>query len=121
MNIFTHILGDRPTPSINTKENGTAEFTIFEENSTFVGVCLTFDIVVEGTNYEEVREQLIDAAKVHIETVRRNNLPVELLNRHAPAEYWEKRKSTLLTDGSEQRSFASLLALPYAGGQKITA
>ncbi|MDO8520705.1 MAG: hypothetical protein Q7S52_01185 [bacterium] len=121
MNIFTQILGGGSTPSVNTKENGTVEFTIFEENSTFVGVCLTFDIVVEGANYEEVREQLIDAAKVHIETVRRNNLPVELLNRHAPQEYWEKRKSTLLTDGSEQRSFASLLASPYTSGQKIAA
>lgn len=118
MNTFTQIQEGEATQSMNTKEKGLVEFTIFEEHSTFIGVCLTFDIVVEGANYEEVRQELIDAAKLHIETVKKNDLPVELLNRHAPQEYWDKRNSSLHTDGSEQRSFASLLKSPYSPEQK---
>lgn len=118
MNTFTQIQGGVTTPSVNTKESGIVEFTIFEENSNFVGVCLTFDIVVEGTSYEEVRQELMEAAKLHIETVRKNDLPVALLNRHAPQEYWNKKNSPLQTDGSEQRSFESLFPSHYTTQQK---
>jgi hypothetical protein len=84
------------------------EFAIFPEDDSFVGVCLTFDIVVEGNNYDEVRHQLIDAASVHIETVRKNNLSADLLNRPAPKEYWNKRDAQDLIFGIETRSFESL-------------
>lgn len=78
----------------------------------YVGVCLTFDIIVEGENYDEVRQELMDAATLHIETVRKNNLSEELLNRHAPKEYWEKRDAELLNGGNEARSFDTLFS-PY--------
>ena len=93
----------------NNKNEGVVEFTIFEENGSYVGVCLTLDIVVEGDNYEIVRNEVIDAARVHIETVRSKNLSEELLNRPAPAEYWEKRNKEgdhLVEMGNEKRSYS---------------
>ena len=101
------------TPIKNSKEGGVVEFTIFQENAMYVGVCLTFDIVVEGEHYDEVRQELMDAATLHIETVRKNNLPEELLNRHAPQEYWIKRDAELMNGGNETRSFDTLLS-PYS-------
>ena len=121
MNTTSQIAKKPTTPQKNSKESGVVEFTIFEENSGFVGVCLTFDIIVEGDNYDVVRQELMDAAKLHIETVRKNNLPEALLNRHAPAEYWEKRNSPLINGGNEERSFENLQRSPYSSEQKVIA
>lgn len=94
-------------PVWNTKNEGVVEFTIFEENGGYVGVCLTLDIVVEGDNYETVRNETIDAARVHIETVRTKNLPEELLNRPAPDEYWQRKNGgRLLEMGNEKRHYS---------------
>lgn len=74
----------------NTKERGTIECLVYKENNTFVGVCLTFDIVEEGDNPTELMKNVREAAELHLETVIRNNLTDELLNRYAPEEYWLK-------------------------------
>jgi predicted RNase H-like HicB family nuclease len=49
---------------------------------------LTFDLLEEGETLEEVRYAIIEASKLHLETVIKNNLSEELLNRKAPKEYW---------------------------------
>ena len=41
----------------NTKKEGTIEFLVYKEGKTFVGVCLTFDIVEEGKNPEKLMER----------------------------------------------------------------
>ena len=74
----------------NTKEQGTIECLVYKEGKTFVGVCLTFDIVEEGDNPTELMRSIKEAAELHLETVIRNNLTDELLNRYAPEEYWKK-------------------------------
>jgi len=73
----------------NTKERGVIEFVVYKEKSSFVGVCLTFDIVEEGKNPTLLLESLKEAADLHLEVVRAENMSDDLLNRHAPAEYWQ--------------------------------
>lgn len=74
----------------NTKERGLIEFFVYEEKKTFIGVCLTFDIIEEGTNAGEVIKNLKEAALLHLEVVRTKNLSDGLLNRYAPEKYWKK-------------------------------
>lgn len=74
----------------NTKKSGTMEFLVFSDGPKYVGVCLTFDIVEEGIDPVGLMKSLKEAAELHLETVVKNNLPDELLNRYAPDEYWEK-------------------------------
>ena len=74
----------------NTKERGIIECLVYKESNAFVGVCLTFDIVEEGDNPTELMKSVREAAELHLETVIRNNLTDELLNRYAPEEYWLK-------------------------------
>lgn len=74
----------------NTKKRGVVEFLTYKEGKAFVGVCLTFDIVEEGTDPVELTRSLRDAAELHVETVIKNNLSDDLLNRYAPDEYWKK-------------------------------
>ncbi len=92
----------------NTAEKGLVEFTIFKEDDRYVGVCLTFDIVVEGDDFEKVRRDIIDAARVHIETVRSKNLSENLLNRPAPKELWDKKSGSLhmSESGVERHSYS---------------
>lgn len=74
----------------NTKHKGLIEFLIFREGPQYVGVCLTFDIVVEDSSRESVEKGIEDAAKLHLRVVQKKRLPDELLNRHAPKEYWDR-------------------------------
>ena len=81
----------RPLRPKNTKEEGLMEFMVYPgEDSRFIGVCLTFDIVEEGVNAEEVMRSIQKAAELHLETVCEKNLSDDLLNRYAPEEYWDK-------------------------------
>ncbi len=95
----------------NTKETGIIEFTVFKEKNSFVGVCLTFDIIVEGTDYDQVKQEIEDAAVLHLETVRELNLSDELLNRPAPQKYWNKREK--ITAVKSPKYPASYEASPY--------
>ena len=89
----------------NTKEKGTIECLVYKEGNAFVGVCLTFDIVEEGDNPTELMRSIKEAAELHLETVIRNNLTDELLNRYAPEEYWKKYFET--AKGIEKPSLSS--------------
>lgn len=73
----------------NTKKEGLIEFVIFEEKGRYVGVCLTFDIIEEGTDFLQLKGSLEKAALLHLDCVIDKNLSDDLLNRHAPAEYWK--------------------------------
>jgi predicted RNase H-like HicB family nuclease len=74
----------------NTKERGVMEFLAYKEGTSFVGVCLTLDIVEEGSDPVELMRSLKEAAELHVETVVKHNLSDDLLNRHAPAKYWKR-------------------------------
>lgn len=66
------------------------EFLLYKEGESYVGVCLTFDIVEEGADPVELMKSIKEAAELHLEAVIKNDLSDDLLNRYAPAEYWEK-------------------------------
>ena len=74
----------------NTKKEGIIEYIVYKEGKSYIGVCLTFDIVEEGKNPTELAKSIKEAAKLHLETVIKNKLSDNLLNRYAPKEYWDK-------------------------------
>ena len=73
----------------NTKEKGFMTRIVFKENEYFVGVCLEFDLEIEGKSLEETEEKLSDYSRAWLYNVQKNNLSDELLNRPAPKKYWE--------------------------------
>jgi predicted RNase H-like HicB family nuclease len=77
----------------NTKKGGIVEFFAYKDGYKYTGVCLTFDIIEEGSNIREVMENVKNAALLHLKAVIENNLPDDLLNRYAPKEYWDKYES----------------------------
>lgn len=72
----------------NTKKEGCVEFLYFKEKNTYVGVCLTFDIIEEGKSLSKLKESLEEAAKLHLKVVIKKDLSNDLLNRYAPQKYW---------------------------------
>jgi len=79
----------------NTKDNGFLEFLVYPEDGKFVGVCLTFDIIEVGDSLEDVLKSVREASILHLRKVIDRDMSEELLNRHAPSEYWEKYFSLL--------------------------
>jgi len=75
---------------LNTKKEGMVEILVYKEKNVFVGVCLTFDIVEEGNDALAVLKSIKEAVQLHLNTVIKNNMSDNLLNRYAPLEYWEK-------------------------------
>ena len=73
----------------NTKKEGVIEFLVYKEGKSYVGVCLTFDIVEEGNDPSELMKSIREAAELHLEVVIKNDLSESLLNRYAPEEYWK--------------------------------
>lgn len=86
----------------NTKEKGIVNFIIYREkgDTHYTAVCLTFDIIEHGTELEELRQSIEEAARLHLESVVKNNLDDKLLNRSAPQKYWKILYEAM--DGSEQ-------------------
>ncbi len=76
---------------MNTKSSGEVNFIIYKKkgDSAYTAVCLDFDIVETGDNPDKLRQSIEEAARMHIATVLEMKLSEDLLNRHAPAEYWD--------------------------------
>jgi predicted RNase H-like HicB family nuclease len=94
----------KPVREKNTKEKGLVEFLVYPEGDTFVGVCLTFDIIEEGKNPALLMESIKEAAQLHLEVVLKENMSDDLLNRYAPEEYWDKYFVALRDTGEEDIS-----------------
>ena len=80
----------------NTKKKG--RFIIFIYPKTpkyFIGVNLTFDLVVEGSNLGKVLEGIKKASLDYIEVICKEKLDDDLLNRRAPEKYWSRFKKHL--------------------------
>jgi predicted RNase H-like HicB family nuclease len=99
----------------NTKKEGVIEFLVYKDKTGYTGVCLTFDIVEEGSNPTELMKSLKEAAELHLETVIKNNLSDELLNRYAPEEYWKKYFELLegIKKPRSEKSKNSFVVSPY--------
>ncbi|OHA19682.1 MAG: hypothetical protein A3C08_00410 [Candidatus Taylorbacteria bacterium RIFCSPHIGHO2_02_FULL_47_18] len=102
--------------SKNTKEKGTMEFLVYKDGKTYVGVCLTLDIIEEGNDPATLMESIVEAAEGYLKVVRKLNMNDDLLNRHAPKEYWDKyRQAVIATSGRKRvRSPYHFLITPYA-------
>lgn len=74
----------------NTKKAGFVEFFVYPEKDKFVGICLTFDIIEEGQDVNELMRDLKKAALLYLKVVINKKLSEDLLNRYAPKGYWEK-------------------------------
>ncbi len=80
----------------NTKRKGKFIIFVYPETSKhFIGVNLTFDLVVEGDNPGEALERIRKASLDYIETVCKEKLNDELLNRRAPQKYWNRLRKHL--------------------------
>lgn len=75
--------------SRNTKKRGIMEFLFLREDNGYIGICLTFDIIEEDTDFELLKKNLLTAAYTHLECVQKENLSDDLLNRYAPEKYWK--------------------------------
>jgi len=95
----------KPIREKNTKEKGLIEFIVYPDDDQFVGVCLTFDIVEEGSDPVSLMESIKEAAQLHLDVVLKENMSDELLNRFAPQEYWDKYFEALKESGQDDVSF----------------
>ena len=121
MNLL-NVLKRYTTHMRNTKEKGTIEFFSYQEDSKYVAVCLTFDIVEEGESLRDVQNAVVEAAKLHLETVVAHNLSDDLLNRTAPEEYLNKYNEALRKlQTSSIPSPVSVQTSPYSHGQFVYA
>lgn len=73
----------------NTKESGLIEYIVYKKGNSYVGVCLTFDIIEEGNDPNKLMLSIQEAAKLHLKVVRDRKMSDELLNRHAEEKYWK--------------------------------
>ena len=73
----------------NTKKSGLIEYLCYRNKGHYVGVCLSFNIIEEGKDLSALQASLEEAAMLHLKTVRKHNLSDDLLNRHAPEQYWK--------------------------------
>ncbi len=78
--------------AMNTKEQGMVHFLIYRDrgDKKYTAVCLDFDIVEVGEDFEALRKSIEEAASLHLESVIMNDSPDKLLNRSAPQQYWKK-------------------------------
>lgn len=80
----------------NTKKEG--RFTLFvyqEKPNYYIGVNLDFDLIQEGETALETMIRIKGASLGYLETVIKNNLSDDLLNKPAPKEYWKKYRVLL--------------------------
>lgn len=95
----------------NTKKIGQATVFIYPEGKKFVGVCLEFGIIEEHKNLDVLRHNIREAVEGYIEAVVKNNLSEDLLNRHAPKEYWNRFFNYLKTE-SERIKMKKFISTP---------
>ncbi|OGD67555.1 hypothetical protein A3F08_00815 [Candidatus Berkelbacteria bacterium RIFCSPHIGHO2_12_FULL_36_9] len=73
----------------NTKTRGQLRFVIYKrlKDKYFTGVCLDLDIVEQDEDPVKLKKSLEEAAQGYLETVAKNNLNDQLLNKQAPKKY----------------------------------
>lgn len=73
----------------NTKERGVIEYIVYKEGNSYIGVCLSFDIIEEGDDPNKLMLSIQESAELHLKVVRDRRMTDELLNRHAEEKYWK--------------------------------
>ncbi len=82
----------------------------YTEGDICIAHCLDFDLVAEGKNLTEARDNLVDLVKAHLDYAARNHVGAnELLKKGAPKEYW-KRYNGLKRKALEQQMESARLS-----------
>jgi len=73
----------------NTKEQGVLRFLIYKKlrDEVFTGICLDLGIVEENKNPQKLKKSLEEAATGYLETVDKEKLSDNLLNKPVPKKY----------------------------------
>jgi hypothetical protein len=79
----------------NTYKSGSVTYIVFKDGNKYTGVCLEFDLVVQGDTLNETKEILQDYSQLWHKNAVKNKLPETVLNRPAPPKYWEIYKLIL--------------------------
>lgn len=80
----------------NTKKRGQFNLFVYREKPNYyIGVCLEFDLIQEGSNPREVMMQIKEASIGYLETVIENNFSDDLLNKKSPIKYQKKYREFL--------------------------
>lgn len=103
----------------NTRRQG--QFTVMvyrrSDERLFTGVCLEFDLVDQHEDPSFLLRSMEEAAKGYVESVIQKAQPDHLLNRPAPASYWNVYRKISRREESERRmrdlQFARLAVIPY--------
>ncbi len=105
---------------LNTKKRGVARIIIFPfRRNNYRAVCLDFDLIEDAKTIERVEHEIRESVTGYVENICRNDLPDELLNRHADKKYWKilearqrymaaKRITRFFPKNVEKSSFLSL-------------
>jgi hypothetical protein len=111
----------------NTKKKGIFHFIIFQEkDGDYCAVCLDLNLIEWGKNVEDLKESINEATISYLDGVIKNNLPDELLNRHAPDKYWKIAKQRCepiieVKPKVNKFSFFNFVNQPYSNGSFISA
>ena len=75
----------------NTRHHGRVTVLVFRrpKERLYTGACLELDLVDQHENPDFLQRSLEEAAKGYVESVIEKDQPEDLLNRPAPAEFWE--------------------------------
>jgi len=108
----------------NIKKAGRVEFVVYYDfaDKHFIGVCLTFNIVIEGNDPVVLEQELRKSAELHIQTVKEQDLSDELLNRPAPKKYWDiyyESQSGKNTNGTQRDAKPTVLSTPYSDTRSL--
>lgn len=106
--------------ALNTKKTGRVTVFTFKQGRKYISVCLELDIVKEGMKAVELNKEMLEAVMGHVESICKGGLSDDLLNRPAPAMYWNKywifvdglnRKHTNVTKRNTQVGTVNILPI----------
>ena len=89
----------------NTLQRGNIRFLIFKDGSSYFGVALEFNIVVEAANPQEAFIYLNEAALGYLESARKAKLRPQVLNQKPDEEYekmWRANQDIRLKEKHEK-------------------
>ncbi len=75
---------------MNTIQKGSVRCIVFKEDSTWYGVALEFNIVVEGDTPQMATFELDEAIKGYVQSVKVANLRSDHILNQTPAQEYEE-------------------------------
>ena len=102
----------------NTYKSGHLTYIAFPNKGKYLGVCLEFDLSVEGDTLEEAKVKIQDYARLWHKNVVKNRLSEELLNKPADKKFWNVYKKIL--DAEKKKALFSRNPTPSLNKLSVT-